>query len=249
MHRPAAASFVDRFRAVAFDLDGTLVDSAPDLAAAANGMLAALGHRALPVERVAAAIGDGIDALVARALAESTGREPNADELAAAASRFREIYAKNVFRATRIYPGVKEGLERLAGRGLRLGCITNKASPFTKALLEEAGLARWFAFVECADSVEQRKPAPYLLLKACRDLRIAPSELLYVGDSALDVAAARAAGCPVVMVAYGYNRGRPASESAADAVIATLADLAGMRAAFPTHGMPPRELPPEAASD
>lgn len=224
--RSAGPCFVDRFRAVAFDLDGTLVDSAPDLAAAANAMLVALGRRAVPVERVAAAIGDGIDALVHRTLAESADTAPDAEELAAAGVLFRESYAKNVFRATRVYPGVREGLERLAARRMPLGCITNKASRFTKALLHEAGLARWLSFVECADTPEQRKPAPYLLLKACGDLGIAPSDLLYVGDSALDVAAARAAGCPVVMVAYGYNRGRPVSDSGADAVIESLADLA-----------------------
>jgi len=225
MERSAAAPFVDRFRAVAFDLDGTLVDSAPDLAAAANGMLAAMGLRSLPDERVAAAIGDGIDALIARTLAESAGGEPAPEALAAAGRRFREIYAANVFRASRVYPGVREGLERLAARGVPLGCITNKASRFTTALLHEAGLAGWLSFVECADTPEQRKPAPYLLLKACDDLGIAPSQLLYVGDSALDVAAARAAGCPVVMVAYGYHRASPAAESGADAVIASLAEL------------------------
>jgi phosphoglycolate phosphatase len=241
--------FVEGFRAVAFDLDGTLVDSAPDLALAANGMLAALGHRALPQERIAAAIGDGIDALVARTITESTGATPGAGTLAEAAAAFRELYAQRFFEASRIYPGVREGLEALAARGLPLGCITNKASRFTHALLEKAGLAKWLAFVECADALEQRKPAPYLLQKACRDLGIAPRELLYVGDSALDVAAARAAGCPVVMVAYGYNRGRPASESGADAVIASLADLAEMRAVFPTRGVAPRRLPPEPAAE
>lgn len=220
------ARFVDRFRAVAFDLDGTLVDSAPDLAAAANGMLAALGLRALPQERVTAMIGEGIDALVSRALAESAGRDPAAGELAAASHRFHEIYAGAVFRASRVYPGVMDGLERLAARGVPLGCITNKAARFTKALLGESGLARRLSFVECAESAEQRKPAPFLLRKACGDLSIAPGDLLYVGDSAIDVAAARAAGCPVVLVAYGYNRGRPASEAGADAVIRSVAELA-----------------------
>ena len=230
---------VDRFRAVAFDLDGTLVDSAPDLALAANGMLAALGHRPLPQDRVAAAIGDGIDALVARTLAEATGAPADERTLARAAWLFRDLYAEKVFEASRVYPGVREGLTALAARGMPLGCITNKAGRFTRALLEKAGLAQWLAFVECADALEQRKPAPYLLLKACGDLGIAPRELLFVGDSALDVASARAAGCPVVLVDYGYNRGRPASESGADAVIASLADLAEMRAVFPTRGVDP----------
>jgi phosphoglycolate phosphatase len=230
---------VDGFRAIAFDLDGTLVDSAPDLALAANAMLAELGHPALPQARVAAAIGDGIDALVARTLAEATGAPADEGALAHASRLFRDLYAARVFEASRVYPGVREGLAALAARGLPLGCITNKASRFTHALLEKAGLARWLAFVECADALEQRKPAPYLLLKACRDLGIAPGELLFVGDSALDVTSARAAGCPVVLVAYGYNRGLPVSESGADAVIASLADLVEMRAVFPTRGVAP----------
>jgi len=224
---------VDRARAVAFDLDGTLVDSAPDLALAANAMLSALGHPALGEERVAAAVGDGVDTLVVRALTESTGAAPDAPSLERAATLFRELYARRLFDAGRVYPGVTEGLEGLAGRGLPLGCITNKASRFTSPLLGQAGLAKWLAFVECADSPEQRKPAPYLLLKAAADLGIAPRELLFVGDSALDVAAARAAGCPVVLVGYGYNRGRPASEAGADAVIASIAELAASREIVP----------------
>lgn len=220
-------------RAVAFDLDGTLVHSAPDLAAAANAMLAERELPRLPEARVAAAIGDGIDALVVRVLEESAGRSPDAGTVAHAASRFRELYARDVFTASRVFPGVREGLERMAALGLPLGCITNKARPFTAEILERAGLAPGLAFVECAESPKERKPAPFLLLKACRDLGIAPAQLLFVGDSALDVAAARAAGCPVVLVDYGYNRGRPASEAGADAVIGSLEDLAGRRAGAP----------------
>ena len=221
-------------RAVAFDLDGTLVDSAPDLAAAANAMLFEEGLPRLAETRVAAAIGDGIDALVVRVLEESAGRAPDAESAARAAHRFRELYARDVFTASRVFPGVREGLERLAAAGLSLGCITNKARSFTLPILERAGLASRLAFVECPDSAEQRKPAPFLILKACRDLGIAPRELLYVGDSALDVAAARAAGSAVVLVDYGYNRGRAAAEEGADAVIGSLEDLAG------THGAAPR---------
>ena len=214
-----------RYRAVAFDLDGTLVDSAPDLAAAANAMLDALGHRPLPEPRIAAAIGDGIDALVARALEESTGKAPGPEALQQAAALFRQIYLGRVFEASTVFEGVREGLEALSRRGIPLGCVTNKASRFTRALLDRSGLSRWLSFVECADTIEQRKPAPFLLLKACGELRIEPRELLFVGDSALDVAAARAAGCPVVLVDYGYNKGRPAAEAGADALVSSLVAL------------------------
>jgi len=199
------AGLLAHARAVAFDLDGTLVDSAPDLAAAANAMLAERGLPPLPLARVAAAIGDGIDALVVQVLEESAGRAPDAGAAAAAGERFRDLYARDVFTASRLFPGVREGLERLAARGIPPGCITNKARAFTAKLLDRAGLASRLAFVECPESAGERKPAPFMLQKACGSLGIAPGELLYVGDSALDVAAARAAGCPVVLVDYGYN--------------------------------------------
>jgi phosphoglycolate phosphatase len=220
-------------RAVAFDLDGTLVDSAPDLAAAANAMLAELGLPGLAQSAVATAIGDGIDALVVRVLEESAGRSLDAAAVTQAVGRFRDLYARDVFTASRVFPGAREGLERLAGLGLPLGCITNKARTFTVEILHRAGLAARLAFVECPESAGERKPAPFLLLKSCADLGIAPGELLYVGDSTLDVAAARAAGAPVVLVDYGYNRGRPAAEAGADAVIGSLEDLAEMRAGAP----------------
>jgi len=222
-----------RARAVAFDLDGTLVDSAPDIAAAANAMLAERGLPRVPLARVVAAIGDGIDALVAQVLEESAGRAPDAATAAAAGERFRDLYAHDLFTASRLFPGVREGLGRLAARGLPVGCVTNKARAFTANLLDRAGLASRLAFVECPESAAERKPAPFLLLKACRDLGIAPAELLYVGDSALDVAAARAAGSPVVLVDYGYNRGCAASQAGADAVIGSLEDLLEMRAGAP----------------
>ena len=212
-------------RAVAFDLDGTLVDSAPDIAAAANATLAVLGMAPVPEARVALAIGDGLDMLIERTMTESAGGAPSSERLAAGIARFREEYGKRAYVASRVYPGVTEGLDALAARGLPLACVTNKASPFTKEVLERAGLASRFAFACCADSPERRKPRPDLLHEACARLGVAARELLYVGDSALDVAAARAAGCPVVLVDYGYNRGSPASEAGADAVIGSLEDL------------------------
>jgi len=214
-------------RAVAFDLDGTLVDSAPDIAAAANATLDSLGMARVPEARVALAIGDGVDMLIERTLTESAGSTPAPDRLAAGIARFREEYAKRAWVASRLYPGVAEGLDALRARGLSLACVTNKASRFTGEVLERAGLASRFDLVCCADTPEQRKPRPDLLLGACAKLRVAPREMLFVGDSSIDVAAARAAGCPVVLVDYGYTRGRPASEAGADAVIRSLVDLAG----------------------
>lgn len=214
-------------RAVAFDLDGTLVDSAPDIAAAANAALAAFGMPSVPEARVALAIGDGVDMMMERTMTESGGAAPAPDRLAAGIARFRDEYAKRAWVASRLYPGVAEGLDALRARGLPLACATNKASRFTAEVLERSGLAPRLAFACCADSLEQRKPRPDLLHEVCSRLSLAPRELLYVGDSALDVAAARAAGCPVVVVDYGYRQGKPVETLGADAIIASVAELAG----------------------
>ncbi len=212
-------------RAVAFDLDGTLVDSAPDLAASANAMLEALGHARLPEGRVAALIGNGVDRLVEGVLAASAGRAAEAKPLAAAAALFRRCYAERLFDRSRVYPGVVEGLEALAAMGVARCCITNKASAFTLPLLDAAGLSGRLAFALCADRQEERKPAPDMLLAACLRLGVAPGELLYVGDSRVDIGAARAAGCPVAVVDYGYHQGFPLATLDPDWIIGSLADL------------------------
>jgi len=224
---------VDGIRAIAFDLDGTLVDSAPDLAAAANAMLATLGYASLPERRIALAIGDGVERLVAAVLAESEGHEPKPAALATATEVFRRHYAERLFDRSRVYPGVVDGLRTLAGRGLGLCCVTNKASAFAEPLLEAAGLARFFAFACCADRAEQRKPAPDLLLAACERLDARPGELLYVGDSRTDIATARAARCRVAVVDYGYNRGQPLADASPDWIVGSIADIAELPAAMP----------------
>jgi phosphoglycolate phosphatase len=213
-------------RAVAFDLDGTLVDSAPDIAAAANATLAFLGMQPVPEARVALAIGDGVDAMIERTITASIGAAPSPEALSAGIARFREEYARRPYVSSRVYPGVAEGLDALAARRLPLACVTNKASRFTAEVLERSGLAPRLAFACCADAPERRKPRPDLLLEACTRLSIAPRELLFVGDSQIDVAAARAAGCPVVAVDYGYRQGKPVLALGADAIIASIAELA-----------------------
>lgn len=219
-----------RVRAVAFDLDGTLVDSAPDLAAAANAMLEALGHARLSEPRIVAMIGNGIDGLVEAALSASTGRAVEPGSLAAAAALFRRGYAERLFERSRVYPGVAEGLAALEAMGVARCCITNKASAFTLPLLDAANLSARLEFALCADRPEERKPAPALLLAACRRLGVAPGDLLYVGDSHIDIAAARAAGCPVAVVDYGYHQGRSLAAERPDWIIASVADLPALPA-------------------
>jgi phosphoglycolate phosphatase len=212
-------------RAAAFDLDGTLLDTAPDLAAAANAMLETLGHTALPERRVARLIGGGIDRLVDAVLAESTGHPAEPVALARAAGLFRRRYAQHLFERSRLYSGVVEGLRGLRALGIKLCCVTNKHSTFTLPLLDAAGLAGHFAFALCADRAEVRKPAPDLLLAACERFEIEPCELLYVGDSRADIAAARAARCSVALVNYGYDEGASLADERPDWLIGSLRDL------------------------
>ena len=222
---------IERVRGAAFDLDGTLVDSAPDIADAANAMLNLLGYPLLAERRITAMIGGGVDRLIERALAQSTGSTgaaPRAAVLRTAGDAFRRHYAARLFQRSRVYPGVLEGLEMLARSGLRLCCVTNKASLFALPLLDAAGLSRFFSFVLCADSPENRKPDPALLLETCRRFEIQPEELLCVGDSAADVAAARAAGCPVAAVAYGYNGERAVALERPDWLIGRLTEIADL---------------------
>ena len=216
---------VEHIRAVAFDLDGTLVDSAPDLAWAANRMLELLGYAPLAERRIQALIGDGIDRLVEGVLLESIDRVAGPAALADARSRFRQLYAEHLFDHGRVYPGVIEGLRALADAGMQLCCVTNKHSAFALPLLEAAGLTSFFAFALCADCAEERKPQPDLLLAASARLQVPPRELLCVGDSRADIAAARSACCPVAAVDYGYHQGRPLAAEDADWIISSITEL------------------------
>lgn len=204
-------------KAVLIDLDGTLLDTAPDLAAAANRMRADLGLPALPVGVVATFIGKGIAMLVRRAL-------PHESLFDRALPLFERYYAEESGRQSVPYPGAREGIARLRSLGLRLACVTNKAERFTSELLARAGFE--FDAVVCGDHVARKKPDPMAVLLACERLRVPPAEALFIGDSDNDVVAARAAGCAVWCVPYGYNEGRPPETLACDRRVATLAEAA-----------------------
>jgi phosphoglycolate phosphatase len=230
-----------RVRAVAFDLDGTLIDTMADLAAAVNLTLSMLGARELPDPRVRALVGNGVDQLVLRALNESLGHtKMQPAHRLAALTLFRQLYVQGVFKRSQVYPGAIQTLRSFAEAGVALCCITNKDSMFTEPLLQEAGLAGFFAFTLCADQPEDRKPSPNLLLAACARLGVAPGEMLYVGDSGVDVAAARAAGCPVIAVNYGYGKDH-AGVAQADGLVDKLTDLVTLYAR-PAEGQPRLKL-------
>ncbi len=210
--------------AVLFDLDGTLIDSAPDLAAALNRLLAGEGRRELSLGEVVAMIGDGAPKLIERAFA-ATGDGVEGRRLEALRAAFLADYEANGAVLTRPYPGVVETLERLTGEGLRLGLCTNKPGRATRAVLAELGLAGHFGAVLGGDELDGvRKPDPRHLLALLELLGAGPERAAMVGDSENDVAAARAAGLPVIVVAFGYAHAPP-GELGAEAVIERFTQL------------------------
>ena len=227
--RLADASAVDiefllLIKAVMIDLDGTLLDTASDLAAAANMMLRELGRAELPLETIQSYIGKGIQKLVKRSLTGSLDDEPDAELFDKAMPIYERDYAKTLCVNTRPYPGVIEGLNVLREAGFRLACVTNKAEAFTLPLLRATGLFDYFDIVLSGDSLPKKKPDPMPLLHACTHFDILPHEMLLIGDSLNDAEAARAAGCHVFCVPYGYNEGRDVRELDCDAIVTSVYD-------------------------
>lgn len=218
---------IRKLRAVLIDLDGTLLDTAPDLAVAANAMLRELGRPELPLETIRSYIGRGVPNLVKRCLA---GRIDAADDPAAAPADALEIFQKHYHasngRYSTLYPGVAEGLRKFKAQGLKLACITNKAEDFTLPLLERSDLLQHFEVVVSGDMLPRHKPDPMQLVWICGRFDIRPHEMLLIGDSLNDAKAARAAGCPVFIVPYGYNEGEDVRKLDCDAIVSTLEDAA-----------------------
>lgn len=211
-------------RAVLIDLDGTLLDTVPDLADAANAMLAELGRLTLPQDTIRDFVGKGIPNLVGRCLGYPG--ESDAPEAREALALFKRHYAAVNGRKTRIYPGVPEGLRALRAAGLKTACVTNKAGAFTEQLLAATGLDRLLDLTVSGDTLAEKKPHPLPFLHLCERFGIAPAEALVVGDSRNDVAGARAAGCPVFCVPYGYSEGEDVRDLGADAIVGTLEEAA-----------------------
>ena len=217
------AASLDGIEAVVFDLDGTLVDTLPDLADAINRMLAEEGRPALDSAAVKRMIGDGAMMLVERALA-AAGPTPDAEACAAPRRRFLDFYTAAVSRRSRPYAGVVETLGALRTAGLRLGVCTNKPFAPAQRLLADLDLAGFFAAVVGGDSAEAKKPDGRHLLATLDSLGAAHGGAVMVGDSAVDMAAARDAGVAVIAVGYGYAN-VAAAALGADAVIDRFAAL------------------------
>lgn len=220
----------ERLRAVLIDLDGTLMDTAPDLAEAANRMRADFGLPPLPVSLIAQYVGKGADVLVHRALTERMDGEVAPERFAQARAGFVRHYHAVNGEASVVFDGVVQALTRLRERGWRLACVTNKPREFTLPLLQKALLAPLLDAVVCGDEVQHKKPHPEIVLKACARLGVPPGQAVMVGDSHNDVLAAHAAGVRVVLVETGYNEGTSVSsladEPGVDAILPGLIDAA-----------------------
>ena len=208
--------------AVIVDLDGTMVDTIGDFEVALGRTLAELGHAPVGRAFIERTVGKGSEHLIRRTLAEAGA--PAALYDAAWAAYQRHYLAING-RHSAVYPGVAEGLAALRALGLPLACLTNKPGSFARPLLVAKGLDAFFAHAFGGDAFERKKPDPLPLQRTCEALGTAPARTLMVGDSANDAAAARAAGCPVVLVRYGYNHGEPVEAVDADALVGRIDEL------------------------
>ena len=219
---------MSQLHGVLIDLDGTLMDTAPDLAAAANRMRADFGLPPLPLERVAAFVGKGAEVLVHRALTDTLDGRAEPEAFSRGREAFYAHYTIENGMQAIVFDRVPQALEQLRSRGLKVACVTNKPKEFTGPLLARMDLTRYFDAIVAGDEVAEKKPHPALLLEACRRIRLRPAEVMLIGDSVNDAQAARAAGCGCVLVETGYNEGDDVAALAGapglDAIVATLAE-------------------------
>jgi len=207
--------------AIVIDLDGTLLHTAPELAESANRMLHDMGRPAVSQDLLMSYIGNGIHWLVKRALTGDMHAEPDAALFDQALPIFEKHYTELLLES-KPFNGVVPGLEALKAAGYRLGCITNKVARYTEPLLKGLGLAHYFEIVLAGDTLPEKKPHPLPLLHSAKFFGAPIEQLLLVGDSLSDAQAARAAGCPIICVPYGYNHGEPVETLNVDAVIPDL---------------------------
>lgn len=217
----APVNFPLNISAILLDLDGTLLHSAPELAEAANRMLHELGRPVASQDSLMSYIGNGLSKLVKRALTGDMNAEPDAALYERALPVFEKHYDELLLHS-KPYGGVIAGLDAMRAAGYRMGCITNKAARFTGPLLGSSGLAQYFDIVLSGDSLPEKKPHPMPLLHAAGFFGVPAGRVLFIGDSRNDALAARAAGCPVFCVPYGYNHGKPVDGLDVDAVIPDL---------------------------
>lgn len=210
---------------VLIDVDGTLVDSVPDLAFCVDEMMRQLGLAERGEAAVRNWVGNGVERLVRRALVGQLIGEPDDASFNKAYPLFLDLYAENTSKRSVLYPGVKQGIAHIKSLGLSLGCVTNKAQQFTLPLLKELGIHDDFEIIICGDTLAKKKPDPLPLLHAAEFFNVAPENALMLGDSMSDVKAARAAGFQIICMSYGYNHGEDIRDYNPDAVIDSMEEL------------------------
>lgn len=215
---------------VLIDVDGTLVDSVPDLAYCVDRMMEQLGRPPHGEAAVRNWVGNGVERLVRRALIGQLDGEPDEADFERAYPLFLALYRENTSKRSVLYPGVREGLDWLLSAGFKLGCVTNKAAQFTEPLLKDLGVYDAFEIVISGDTLPRKKPDPLPLLHAAEHFGVDPGDALMVGDSVSDVKAARAAGFGIVCMTYGYNHGQDIRDANPDAVLDSMAELRGLLA-------------------
>lgn len=229
---PPLSALLSRVDAAIVDLDGTMVDTLGDFAEALNRMLRELALPAIGAQHIEHMVGKGSEHLLRSVLGHvlaSQGQSVDAAQVEslypAAWASYQKHYLDINGQYAQVYPGVVAGLQALQAAGLRLACLTNKPTDFAVPLLQAKGLHGYFSQVFGGDSFERKKPDPLPLLKTCEALGSAPARTLMVGDSSNDAQAARAAGCPVVLVTYGYNHGQPVRAVDADGFVDALGEF------------------------
>ena len=210
---------------ILIDVDGTLVDSVPDLAWCVDEMMRVLDMPTRGEAAVRNWVGNGVERLVRRALINSLDGEPDEALFQRALPVFMALYQDNVSKRSVLYPGVREALDYMKAAGYALGCVTNKATQFTLPLLKDMGIHDYFGIIICGDQLAKKKPDPLPLLHAAQHFGVEPAQALMIGDSISDVKAARAAGFQIVCMSYGYNHGQDIRDFDPDAVLDSMIEI------------------------
>ncbi len=210
---------------VLIDLDGTLVDSVPDLAWCVDETMKVLDMPTRGEAKVRDWVGNGVPRLIERALVDDLNGQPSDALYAKAAPIFMQFYADHPCDRSQLYPHVEQGLQWLLSQGIQLGCVTNKDEQFTLPILKKLAIYDYFKIVISGDTLPLKKPDPAPLLHGANFFDVQPSEAMMLGDSMSDVKAARAAGFNIVCMSYGYNHGIDIRTAKPDAVIDTFAEL------------------------
>ena len=218
-----------KVKAVMIDLDGTLIDTAPEIARAANAMLAGLNLPILDAKLIESYIGEGAMVLIKRCLTSNVDVEPATDLLTQAQTLFFDFYAQ-IVAESKPYPQVDAALQAIKKTGVKMACITNKPAAFTMPLLEKSGLLPYFDLVVAGDTLPKKKPEPDQIFYVCEKFNVLVSETVLIGDSKTDIAAARNAGCFIFAVPYGYNQGYSMNIGTVDALIYHLQDAVDLMA-------------------